>query len=60
MRFQYAPFITETFPHRVTGFLYIEEIRAEVDVSPAVVRLHDRARARLATDTEGTFPEIQA
>lgn len=60
MRFLYSAFITETFPSRVTGFVYLDGVTPEADVSADVARFQNIARARLANGTEGSFPEIQA
>ncbi len=60
MRFSYSPFMQETFPERAAGILTLGAVSDEPDVSHAAQPFLDRARQRLAEQSEGAFPEIQA
>jgi DNA/RNA-binding domain of Phe-tRNA-synthetase-like protein len=60
MRFSYSPYMQKTFPSRVTGVIAIGGIHSRADVSSAVGKLYQFADMRLATGSEGEFPEVQA
>lgn len=49
-----------TFPDRVTGIIRVDGIQPDAMVSAQVAELTARAHRRLETETEGSFPEIQA
>lgn len=60
MRFHYASSIQLAFPERMSGILYLENVRASADIHDLALPFLRRARERLGTSQEGTFPEIQA
>lgn len=60
MYFHHSPRIWSEFPELVPGVLHAKGINRDVTVEPAVARFNAIAEARLATGTEGEFPEIQA
>jgi DNA/RNA-binding domain of Phe-tRNA-synthetase-like protein len=60
MSFSYSPYMQKTFPSRVTGVIAIGGIHSRADVSSAVGKLYQFADMRLATSSEGEFPEVQA
>ncbi|MEM0930011.1 MAG: phenylalanine--tRNA ligase beta subunit-related protein [Pseudomonadota bacterium] len=60
MHFLYSRYMQHTFPDRVTGIIRVDGIRPDVTVSAEVAELTLRALKRLQTETEGSFPEIQA
>ncbi|MEM8812827.1 MAG: phenylalanine--tRNA ligase beta subunit-related protein [Pseudomonadota bacterium] len=60
MRFSYSPYMQETFPERVSGILTVAAVDDQRDVAETARAFLERARRRLADESEGTFPEIQA
>lgn len=60
MTFRHATELWNEHPELVAGVLHVEGIGAAADVSAHVERLSEVARARLASATEGSFPEVQA
>ncbi|QGN48736.1 hypothetical protein GKC29_19190 [Micromonospora sp. WMMC415] len=60
MYFQHSPRIRAEHPDLVVGVLYAEGVAGEPRGDLPVAGLHARARERLATGSEGGFPEIQA
>jgi len=60
MRFRHDPAMYDLAPDLSAGVLRLDGIRPDVDVAAILPPLYDRARARLATGSEGEFPEIQA
>ena len=60
MRFGHHPAVHELAPDLHAGVIRIDGIRPDVDASPLLPSLYDRARNRLAAGSEGEFPEIQA
>jgi DNA/RNA-binding domain of Phe-tRNA-synthetase-like protein len=60
MRFRHDPAMYDLAPDLSAGVLRLDGIRPDVDVVAILPPLYDRARARLASGSEGEFPEIQA
>jgi DNA/RNA-binding domain of Phe-tRNA-synthetase-like protein len=60
VRFGHSPAIWDAFPGLVPGVLAARGIRADVSIEPRVAELTSIAAARLATQSEGELPEIQA
>lgn len=60
MRFSYSPFMQETFPERVAGILTLGAVSDQPDIGEVAQPFLERARRRLADQSEGAFPEIQA
>lgn len=60
MHFQHSPKIWTEFPQLVPGVLAIEGVTRNVSVGSRVAHSNAIAAARLATGSEGEFPEIQA
>ncbi|MEM1047664.1 MAG: phenylalanine--tRNA ligase beta subunit-related protein [Pseudomonadota bacterium] len=60
MRFSYSPYMQETFPQRVSCILTVAAVDDQRDVAETARAFLERARRRLADESEGTFPEIQA
>jgi DNA/RNA-binding domain of Phe-tRNA-synthetase-like protein len=60
MSIQHAPAIWRDFPELAPGVLHATGITADVPVESRIAPFNDIARQRLATATEGEFPEIQA
>ncbi len=60
MRFGHDPAIYDLAPDLHAGVIRVDGISPDVDINAALSPLYDRARARLATSSEGEFPEIQA
>ena len=60
MRFGHDPAIYDLAPDLHAGVIRIDGITPDADVSAVLAPLYERARTRLATSSEGEFPEIQA
>ncbi|MEJ7900600.1 MAG: phenylalanine--tRNA ligase beta subunit-related protein [Thermomicrobiales bacterium] len=60
MYFQHSQEIWNDFPDLVPGVLLADGITRDVSVGPQAARFNAIAESRLATSTEGEFPEIQA
>lgn len=60
MVFEHTPAIWAAFPALVPGLMLVEDIRPSVAPGPRCEALFERARARLATTSEGELPEVQA
>jgi DNA/RNA-binding domain of Phe-tRNA-synthetase-like protein len=60
MNFGYASVIRADFPELVSGVVRVGGITNSGDVARLVADFEAIAQARLATDKEGDFPEIQA
>lgn len=58
--FQHSPDIWENYPELVPGLVLASSVTGDVSVSSQVARFNAIAEARLATSSEGEFPEIQA
>jgi DNA/RNA-binding domain of Phe-tRNA-synthetase-like protein len=60
MRFRHSADIWRDYPQLVPGVLFVDGIHPDVTVDSPVARCYETAEARLATASEGEFPEIQA
>jgi len=60
MHFRHSNEIWKDFPELVPGVLLAEGISKDVSIGPRLIRFNAIAEARLATSSEGEFPEIQA
>lgn len=60
MRFQHSADIWRDFPNLAPGVLHAKGITPDLAVDDRIAPFNDIARERLATATEGEFPEIQA
>jgi len=60
MHFQHSKQIWRDFPELVPGVLLVEGITADASTAAAVAELSAVAASRLATTSEGEFPEVQA
>jgi DNA/RNA-binding domain of Phe-tRNA-synthetase-like protein len=60
VRFGYASEIPRDHPSLVSGVVEADGIRADACVEPRLAEFADVAADRLATDSEGAFPEVQA
>lgn len=58
--FQYAETMRSGYPELATRTLHITPIHSDADVSGTIARFHAVAASRLATSSEGDFPEIRA
>ena len=60
MRFRHSDEIWQAFPELVPGVLHVDGITPAVAVGPRLAPFHRTAAERLATASEGEFPEIRA
>jgi len=60
VQFSYSLHMQETFPDRVTGILAVDNVGGLGPCPAAIGDFERRATQRLASRTEGEFPEIQA
>ncbi len=60
MHFQHSDDIWRTFPQLVAGVLLVESVTSDASVEAPVAELSAVAASRLATASEGEFPEVQA
>lgn len=60
MQFSYSLSLQQMFPDRVTGILAIDNVGRLGSCPAAIDEFERRATQRLASGTEGDFPEIQA
>lgn len=60
MHFQHSPAIWRDFPELVAGVMLVDRINADASVAAPVAELDAVAAARLATASEGEFPEVLA
>jgi DNA/RNA-binding domain of Phe-tRNA-synthetase-like protein len=60
MYIEHSTRIWNDFPELVAGVLFADGISGNVSVTERLGRYHDIASARLASTSEGEFPEIQA
>jgi DNA/RNA-binding domain of Phe-tRNA-synthetase-like protein len=60
MYFCHSREIWRDFPDLVAGLLFAEGITPDVSVGPRIARFDAITQSRLATSSEGQFPEIQA
>ncbi len=60
VHFQHSTEIWRDFPELVPGVLFVEGISRDASVAVQVAELGDIAVRRLATASEGQFPEVQA
>ncbi len=60
MYFEHAAAIWGAFPSLVPGLVLVEQIQLQIDVQARLVPFFDRARQRLANNTESDLAEIQA
>jgi len=60
MYFLHSPEIWKAYPQLAAGMLFVEGVSAQPDVADRVMRWNAVAEARLASGSEGDFPEIQA
>ncbi len=60
MYFQHSPDIWVDYPELIAGALFAEGITNSVCVDSQVAGYNAIAKSRLGTDTEASFPEIQA
>jgi len=60
VQFSYSLYMQETFPDRVTGILAVDHVGSLRPCPAAIDDFERRATQRLASRTEGEFPEIQA
>ena len=60
MHFQHSPEIWRDFPQLVAGVMLVDRISADASVAVPVAELGAVAAGRLATASEGEFPEVRA
>lgn len=60
MLFRYDPYMAQTFPVLVTGFIHAMGVDGNVDVESRVAALERQALERLGSETEGALTEIRA
>jgi hypothetical protein len=60
MHFEHSTEIWRGFPEFVAGVLFAEGITPDVSFERRVARYEAGAAARLASVSEGEFPEVQA
>lgn len=60
MYFRHAPEIWQRFPQLVPGLLVVRGIHPKVDAGLYIQQWYNRARMRLADQSEGQMPEVSA
>ncbi|MBA2708915.1 MAG: hypothetical protein H0U59_14010 [Gemmatimonadaceae bacterium] len=60
MHFQHSPGIWADYPELTAAALFAEGLTTSLSVDSQVARYNAIAKSRLETDTEASFPEIQA